>query len=80
MTISMTPQEIVEKIIGPINPIGETNEDNTRLENLEEMTKLVDALLMSIDTVFVNNKDRMEYSRKRAADFSSKFFDDVGIT
>jgi len=65
--------EIVKKLVGNINPVGETHTDNARFENLKVMTGLVDALLTDIDTVAVNNKD------SRAGGFASDFFDEIGI-
>ena len=70
--------EIVVKLIGPIEPIGETNADNERLENLKEMTNLVDILIYDIGSV-IKNKDRPEYSMKRAGKFADDFFDALGL-
>ena len=75
----MTTHEIVTKLIGPIAPVGETNTDNARFENLKNMTELVDELLTDIDAVAYLNKDRQEFSMKRAGDFASAFFDKIGI-
>ena len=33
--------DIIKKLIGNINPIGETNTDNERFENLKELCYLV---------------------------------------
>ena len=71
--------EVVKKLIGEITPIGETNTDNKRFENLKAMTELVDKLLTDIDDVAYLNKDSHQFSKKRAADFSSKFYDKIGI-
>lgn len=38
----MDNHDVVVKLIGYILPVGETNEDHKRLENLHEMLKLVD--------------------------------------
>jgi len=72
-------REIVKKLVGPIDPVGETNEDNRRFENLKTMTELVDLLLTDIDYVTLENAHRVEYSMKRAGEFASKFFDQIGI-
>lgn len=71
----MTLHEIVKKLVGRIDPVGETNTDNDRYENLKVMTELVDALLTDIDMVAMYNKNRQEFSRKRAGGFASKFLD-----
>lgn len=76
----MDIHEVVKKLIGPIDPVGETNTDNNRFKNLEAMTELVDALLRDIDVVTVDNLGRPEHSRNKAGEFASKFFDRIGIT
>jgi hypothetical protein len=65
--------DLVKKIIGEINPIGETNADEERFENLKTMTELVDMLLDDIDRVSFKNRDKAEYSMKRASDFANRF-------
>ena len=74
----MTPYEVVKKLIGEIKPIGETNEDDRRFRNLQEMTELVRNLLLDIDNVSAY-KDRIEYSLNKAGKFASEFFDECGI-
>lgn len=74
----MDIHEIVKKLIGPIDPVGETNTDNKRFENLKVMCDLVDKLLTDIDRV-IPNKRRAEYSMKRAGEYASDFFDKTGI-
>lgn len=69
----MKAEEIVSKLIGPINPIGETNTDNERFENLKAMCELVNELITGIDAVAYNHKNAPEYSRKRAAHYASEF-------
>jgi len=75
----MTNYDVVKKLIGPINPVGETNTDNERFENLKAMCELVDQLLTDIDDVAYKNKDRHELSMKRAGEYASKFYDKIGI-
>jgi hypothetical protein len=70
--------EVVVKLIGPIMPIGETNTDDERLENLKEMTNLVDRLIYDIGCV-IHNKNRPEYSMKKAGKFADDFFDSLGL-
>jgi hypothetical protein len=73
--------EIVKKFTGEIMPVGETNEDNKRFGNLQRTQDLVTALVIDIDTVAYENKDRSEYSMKRASDEASKFLTkDLGIS
>lgn len=37
----MTTTEIVNKLIGPIDPLGDASRDPERLHNLKDMCKLV---------------------------------------
>ncbi len=68
--------EIIKKLVGPIEPIGETNEDDRRYENLKTMITLVDSLLFDIDMVSIES-DRIEYSMKRAGEKAKKFMEDI---
>ena len=70
--------DIVRKLVGPIDPIGETNSDANRFANLQVMTNLVDKLIGDIDRV-ASNKDRAEYSIQKAGKYANKFMDDLGI-
>ena len=63
---------VVRRLIGPINPIGETNTDAERLENLKEMTALIDALLRHI-AALQRFKDCAEYSMKQAGKHAEDF-------
>jgi len=72
----MDIHEIVKKLVGKIYPVGETNADNDRFENLKAMTKLVDDLLTDINWVAQQN-NRHEYSINRAGQFASSFLDEL---
>lgn len=69
----MTHLEIIEKLIGKINPIGETNEDDKRFDNLIVMCDLVEELLIQVERVLTINEDAHEFSKKRAAQYVKKF-------
>ena len=70
--------DVVRKLVGRINPVGETHTDDERFENLKTMTILVDLLLSDLDIV-ASEKHRHEFSRKRAGEFASNFLDKLGI-
>lgn len=70
---SMTHHEIVKKLIGEIKPVGETNEDNRRYENLQSMFSLIQLLLLDVNDVIYSNKSRYEYSIKKAVDACDHF-------
>lgn len=72
----MTNYDVVTKLIGEITPIGETNTDDKRFQNLKDITKLVELLLEEIYVVAsLNYKE--EYSIKRAADYASNFLANI---
>ncbi len=75
----MDVYEVVKKLVGEINPIGDTNVDKVRLDNLNIMTELVDSLLTDIDAVANNYKNNHQYSMKKASEFASDFFTKIGI-
>ena len=77
MTIDV--YKVVKKLIGEIDPIGETQTDDKRFENLKAMTKLVDRLIFDIDAIAYRYKNNHQFSMKRASEFASKFITDLGI-
>ena len=75
----MELDDVVRKLVGQIMPIGETHVDDVRFEHLKVMCELVDRLLTDIDTVATDNKDRTEFSMKRAGEYASDFYTKLGI-
>ena len=73
----MTNTDIVNKLIGNINPIGKTEIDKERLKNLKEMCELVNDLVTQIDTVSYNCKDRQEHSMKIAGEYAHNFLTNI---
>ena len=69
----MDLHEIVKKLVGKINPVGETTTDNERFENLRVLCALVENLIIDIDNVNYQNKQSHEYSVKRAAEYADNF-------
>lgn len=61
-----TTYDIVKKLIGNIDPVGETNEVRKRYDNLEDMLELVYLLLKDIKKVS-EYSDSQEASVKRIA-------------
>lgn len=68
-----TVEEVVTKLVGRIKPVGESNEDEKRFENLVLMCELVDRLVTKIDEVAYDNKDRYEASMKKAGLYAQNF-------
>ena len=71
-----TNHEIVKKLIGSINAIGETYGDERRYKSLEETIELVDALLCDILRASADSK-RPEVSMKKIGVRAREYLDDV---
>jgi len=72
---TMELHEIVMKLVGPVAPVGETNADDRRYENLKVLTDLMDKLMREIYEV--SHTSRGEFSIKRAADYSAEFLTEI---
>jgi hypothetical protein len=73
----MTNYDIVKKLVGHINPIGCSNKDEERFENLKEMCKLINQLICDIDYNIDNNLHAKEYSVKNNIDYCIDFMKDL---
>ena len=71
--------DIVMKLTGPVDPIGDSRIDADRMENLKALLDLTDRLLTKIDEVATDNKDRVEWSMKQAGELCDKWQDNEGI-
>ena len=74
----MTNYDVVKKLIGYIMPIGETNEDNRRFENLKATAELAQLLIEDIDRV-AKISHKQEFSIKRSEEFANRILDELGI-
>ena len=70
---------MVRRLTGEIYPVGETNEDNKRLENLNIFINLTERMIGDISDIEERYKDAYEYSRKKAAETASRCLDRIGI-
>jgi hypothetical protein len=69
--------DVVRKLVGEINPTGETNTDNQRYSNIEVLGELIDKLMQDIDYVANKSEYSYEYSVKRASNFAKKLKYDI---
>lgn len=77
----MDHTKVVTKLIGPIDPVGETDLDNERFENLKAQCQVVEELIMRIQHVANTCKGRHEFSVKRAGEYADRFLTNtIGIT
>lgn len=65
--------DIVDKLVGRIDPIGDTAIDNERFENLKVYCELIDTMVRNIDDIAYNNMNSELSSIKRASDYASDF-------
>jgi uncharacterized protein YaaR (DUF327 family) len=72
--------EVVKKLVGAIEPVGETHTDNRRYENLKVFTELVDRLVTDLHDIKYNYKNNHQFSMKRASEYASKFLNELDIS
>lgn len=76
---SLYQSEVIKKIIGPITPMGKSELDSTRLENLKEMCFVVSELIGEIRYVS-RSKDNYESSVKAIGEYADKYLrNELGI-
>ena len=66
----MELKDIVMKMIGNVEPIGSTDVDEERFENLKQLCDLTEKLIYEIEKVAVNNKDMPEYSMSKTSKYA----------
>lgn len=72
----MTTVDVVKKLVGPINPIGDSGEDARRYENIVHMSKVIEELVREMEYVVHSNRHAYEGSVRKSADFAEKFLKD----
>jgi hypothetical protein len=68
--------EIMKKLIGNIEPVGESHTDDPRYGNLKEYMALAERLLVDIASV-AGYADRPEYSMSRAGTLAKEYLNNV---
>lgn len=68
--------DIVRKLIGPVNPVGETHTDDCSFENLKVLVSLTEDLIDEL-TEISKNKDRQEFSMKRSGQYAFNYLKDI---
>ena len=71
-------KELIDKLLGPTNPVADTHVDNERLENLKAKIKLTGKLIEEIRYV-ASKKDSGFGSVAMAGKVADKFLDTEGI-
>ncbi len=76
----MTNCDVVKKLIGGINPVGDASFDEKRLENLKSMCDLITELVEGVKSVAYHNQFAHEHSIKKASDYARKFLENLEVT
>lgn len=69
---------VVKRLLGAIEPIGETNVDEIRLENLKDTMYLVEKLMYDIHEVS-KQSNRMEHSIGLAGRTANEFIKNIAF-
>lgn len=64
--------DVIKKLVGPIEPVGETRADDDRFENLKIIIAIMQKLIYDLKDV-ASHKDCQEYSRSRAGTLANNF-------
>ncbi|HEY4755800.1 MAG TPA: hypothetical protein VIH28_07090 [Ignavibacteriaceae bacterium] len=75
----MTNYDVVKKLIGEIRPVGKSEVDAKRLENLKAMCELMNEIHSAIDAVAYDFKDDHQASIKNAVEYANNFLNKLGI-
>lgn len=67
---------IIDALNGAIRPIGETNTDNQRYDNLKNLETIIDCLLDDIQ-LLIPNRSLYEYSMNRIGDEAVEYLQRV---
>lgn len=69
----MNYHEIVKKLVGSIKPIGKSEVDAERLENLKQLCTLVNNLVTDISDMAFDNRNDKQGSVKGMFDYAKNF-------
>lgn len=65
--------EVVDLLVGKINPVGETNEDEKRLENIKKYIEITGYMLDRLDFIVFDYENRHEASVKEIRQEAYRF-------
>lgn len=66
--------DVVNKLVGNIEPIADASVDEERFENLKTYCSLINEMLMKVDNIACATKGSKLYSLKRVDDYLTNFF------
>lgn len=68
--------KIIDALNGSVRPVGETNTDNKRFDNLKALEEIIDCLLDDIQ-MLIPNRNIYEYSVNRAGNEAVEYLQEV---
>jgi len=69
--------DVAQKLIGPIDPVGESRTDEKRFQNLKQHCELIELLVQEVEVVAMN-QTRVEHSMRKAGEFAAHYLRDLG--
>lgn len=72
----MEIKEILERLLGKIEPVGETNEDNKRFENLDRYREVLNFIIDRL-LICANYKNDNRYSVNRIGEEAFEILKDI---
>ena len=71
---------IIQKLTGKIRPVGETNQDEERLKNIETFIAIFDMMHVEIDDISYQYRDRTEDSMRKIGQRCNRHIESMGIS
>lgn len=68
----MTHIQIIDKLVGPLSPVGESNEDKERLLNLSTYLDIIEDMVFRVSTL-ADYRLRYEHSVKTIGELADNF-------
>jgi hypothetical protein len=71
--------EVIDKLIGPTTPIGESGVDADRLENMKKLIEVFNRIHIHIDHIAYRFEDSPRHSEAAIGKLASKHIESMGI-
>lgn len=69
--------DVVEKLIGPTRPLGESTRDAERFKNLQALCILTTKLILEIHAIAADHKDSHEHSRMKSGKLAAGVLEEI---
>ena len=71
--------EVLNKLIGPIEPVADSAIDSDRKKNMELYIEVFKSMHMSIDDIAYRHSESIYHSQKEIGQMAKKQLDEMGI-